>query len=93
MRNEFDNDASWRRSLNAMFGSFHMETPTPGKILETMKRMPRTANKVQDITIAARGDNIACSDDEVLECLRSLYREGKITHRNIGSMDWFLVKK
>ena len=93
MRNEFDNDASWRRSLNGMFRSFHMENCTPGKILEVMRGMKRTANKVEDITIAARCDNIAASDETVLDCLRSLYREGRIEHRNIGSMHWFLVKK
>lgn len=89
---EFDNDASWRRSLNGMFGSFHMENCTPDKILQTMRGMKRTANKVEDITIAARGDNIAASDEQVTECLRSLYKDGKILHKNIGEMHWFIVK-
>ena len=91
--NAFDNDAAWRKSLQGMLGAVRMETCTPGKILETMKGMPRTANKVQDITIAARGDNIACNDETVLDCLRTLYRDGRIEHRNIGEMHFFMVKK
>ena len=93
MRKDFDNDASWRNSFNSMFAALHIQDCTPGKILEVMKGMPRTANKVQDITIAARGDNIRANDEVTLECLRTLYKDGKIEHRNIANLDFFMVKK
>lgn len=89
MRN-FDNDASWRRSLDSIFSGFHIRDCTPAAILETMKHMPRFTNRLEDITIAARSQNIGASDDQVLECLRQLYKDKKIKHRNVGEIDFFI---
>ena len=73
-----DNTGAWRDSLSSIFEGFQMRDCTPGTVLDTMAHMKRAANKLEEITIACRSRNIAASDDLVLECLRELYKDGKI---------------
>ena len=87
---EFDNNAAWRDSLSSIFEGFQMRDCTPGTVLDTMAHMKRATNKLEEITIACRSRNIAASDQQVLECLRSLWKDGKIDHRNIGDRDFFI---
>lgn len=83
-------DDAWRRSLNSMFEGINLRDCTPNTVLETMAHMKRKANRLDDITIAARSRNIAASDEIVLDCLRSLYRDGKIKHREIAGRHLFI---
>ena len=88
----YDNDGAWRRSLTAMFDGIALRDCTPDAILNTMANMPRSSNRLEDITISARTRNIAASDDLVLECLRELYKDGKIKHREIAGRHLFIYQ-
>ena len=88
----YDNDGAWRRSLTSMFDGIGLRDCTPDVILETMKHMPRLSNRLEDITIAARTRNIAASDHQVLDCLRELYKDGKIQHREIAGRHLFIYQ-
>ena len=90
---EFNNDASWKNAFSSMFGAIKMRDCTPATVLETMLTMPRSVNPLVEIVIAARSRNIRASDEEVLDCLRQLYREGKIEHRCVGEKDFFIRPK
>ena len=90
MRN-FDNDASWGNAFRSMFSQLNLRDCTPKAILETLHSMQRASNRLEDITIAARHRNIAASDEIVLDCLRSLYRDGKIKHRSIAGRNLFIL--
>ena len=87
---DFNNDQSWKNAFDSMFSAIRMRDCTPETILETMRTMPRAANRCEDITIAARERNIAANDDTVLDCLRTLYRDGKIQHRQIAGRHLFI---
>ena len=87
---EFNNDASWKNAFDSMFGAIRMRDCTPETILETIDTMPRSSNRCEDITIAARERNIACNDETVLECLRTLYKDGEIQHRCIVERHFFI---
>ena len=89
---EFDNDASWKNSFDSMFSAIKMRDCTPETVLETMERMERLSNRLEDITIAARSRNIAANDENVLECLRELYKDGRIQHREIAGRHLFISK-
>ena len=89
---EFDNDKSWKRSFDSMFSAIKMRDCTPETVLETLNWMQRASNRLEDITIAARNRNIAASDETVLDCLRELYRDGKIEHREIAGRHLFIRK-
>lgn len=86
----FDNESAWKRSLSSMFDGINLRDCTPAAILDTMKHMQRKANRLNDITLAARSRNIAASDESVLECLRTLYAMGKIQHREIAGRHLFI---
>ena len=88
----YDNETAWKRSLSSMFDGINLRDCTPAAILDTMKHMQRKANRLDDITIAARTRNIAASDDNVLDCLRQLYRDGKIGHREIAGRNLYIYK-
>ena len=90
MRNGFDNDAAWRNSLDSIFSAVRIRDCTPETVFETMGNMKRYTNRLEDITIACRSRNIGASDEQVLECLRQLYKDGKIKHRNVGERDFFI---
>ena len=87
---DFDNDAAWAKAFRSMFSALELRDCTPETVLETIEQMPRSANRVEDITIAARSRNIAANDEKVLVCLRTLYRAGKITHRAIADRHFFI---
>ena len=87
---EFDNDASWKKSFDSMFSAIKMRDCTPETGLETMQWMKRVSNRLEDITIAARSRNITANDENVLECLRELYKDGKIQHREITGRHFFI---
>ena len=89
---EFDNNAAWRDSLSSIFEGFQMRDCTPAAVLDTMAHMKRATNKLEEITIACPSRNIAASDEQVIECLRALWKDGKITHRNIGDRDFFIYQ-
>ena len=91
--NEFDNDASWRKSFDSMFGAIKMRDCTPSTVFETMARMQRLSNRLEDITIACRSRNISASDESVLVCLRELYKAGLIEHRQIAGRHLFIYRK
>ena len=86
----FDNESAWKNAFDSMFGAIKMRDCTPETILETMHQMARASNRLQDIVIAARARNIAAGDDSVLECLRTLYKHGKIRHREIAGRHLFI---
>ena len=73
-----------------MFSAIQMRDCTPETVLETMQRMPRLSNRLEDITIAARARNIAANDENVLEYLRELYKNSKIQHREIVGRHFFI---
>lgn len=87
-----DNNDAWHDSLSSIFEGFEMRDCTPDAVLDTMAHMKRTTNQLEEITIACRSRNIAASDDLVLECLRSLWKDSKIAHRNIGDRDFFIYQ-
>ena len=89
---EFDNNAAWRDSLSSIFEGFQMRDCTPDAVLDTMAHMKRATNKLEEITIACRSRNIAASDEQVLECLRELYKDGKIKHREIAGRHLFIYQ-
>ena len=90
---EFDNDASWKKSFDSMFSALKMRDCTPQTVLETMERMQRNSNRLEDITIAARSRNIAANDENVLDCLRELYKDGRIQHREIAGRHFFIYPR
>ena len=80
---ERENELVWSNIFNDMF-SVPKRDCTPAAILETMhaltdllspKRKSRKALTLDDITHHAKIRNIQCTDAEVLDCLRTLYRE------------------
>ena len=87
---DFDNDEAWRRSMHSIFRGIPFRECTPETVLETMRWMERLSNRLEDITIAARARNIAANDESVLECLRSLYKDGLIEHREIAGRHFFI---
>ena len=87
---EFDNDASWKKSFDSMFSAIKKRDCTPETVLETIDRMERISNPLSEIVIAARSRNIAANDENVLECLRELYKNGKIQHREIAGRHFFI---
>ena len=88
----FDNDGAWRKSFDSMFGALKMRDCTPTAVLDTMSKMPRFTNRLEDITIACRSRNIAASDEGVLDCLRSLWKDGKIEPREIADRHFFIYQ-
>lgn len=84
-----DKDGLWHSAFTSMFSALDVQDCTPDAILETMRWMPRASNRLADITIAARTRNIAANDDEVLACLRILYKQGKIAFRDIAGRHFF----
>ena len=88
----FDNESAWKNAFDSMFGAIKMRDCTPETILETMRQMARASNSLQDIVIAARSRNIAASEDTTLQCLRTLYKDGKIQHREIAGRHLFIRK-
>ena len=86
----FDNPSAWKNAFDSMFSAIKMRDCTPETILQTMHQMERASNRLQDIVIAARSRNIAAGDDSVLECLRTLYKDGKIQHREIAGRHLFI---
>lgn len=89
---DFDNNGAWKKAFNSMFGAIGMLDCTPREVLNTMNAMARSSNRLHDIVIACRSRNIAANDDNVLECLRTLYREGKILHREVAERHFFIRK-
>ncbi|MCG9133845.1 hypothetical protein J5I95_19425 [Candidatus Poribacteria bacterium] len=88
----FDNNSAWRDAFDDIFGSLDIRECTPLAILDTIKTMPRASNRLDDIVIAARSRNIAANDDDVLSCLRTLYRDGKIGFREIAGRQFFITQ-
>ena len=89
----FDNERAWKNAFDSMFGAIQMRDCTPETILQTMHEMARASNRLQDIVIAARSRNIAAGDDTTLECLRTLYKQGKIQHRENAGSHLFIRNK
>ena len=50
----YDNDGAWLRSLTSLFDGIAVRDCTPDAILNTMANMPRSSNRLEDITISAR---------------------------------------
>ena len=90
---DFDNDASWKRSFDSMFSALDLRDCTPETVFETMHYMERLSNRLEDITIACRSRNIAANDSTVLKCLRKLYKDGKIEHRNVAGRHFFILPR
>ena len=88
--NDWENDGSWRKSMHSIFRDIDIRDCTPETVLETMRWMERLSNRLEDITIAARTRNITANDENVLECLRELYKDGKIQHREIAGRHFFI---
>ena len=94
------NDFTWSSVFNEMF-RIPPRDCTPAAILDTMhaltemlspKRKARKALTLDDIVHHAKIRNVDCTPDQVLSCLRTLYRERKIRHRAIGEHHRFLVE-
>lgn len=84
------NSETWKTALSSMFDGLQIRDCTPTAILDTLKVMPRSSNKIDAIVFSARQRNIAACDESVLECLRTLYRDGKIGFREIAGYQFFL---
>ena len=88
----FDNNSAWRAAFDDMFSAIDMQDCTPLAILDTLKTMPRTSHRLNEIVIAARSRNIAANDADVLDCLRALFKQGKIDFREIAGRQFFITK-
>lgn len=94
------NDLTWSNVLNDMF-QVPPRDCTPAAILATMhaltemlspKRRQRKALTLEDITHHAKIRNVDCTPEQVLSCLRTLYREKKIRHQRIANNHRFLIE-
>ena len=97
---EKENALVWSNIFNDMFQVPSREC-TPAAILETMKsltemltpkRKERKALTLDDITHHAKIRNVTCTESEVLDCLRTLYRQGEIRHKAIDGNHRFLIE-
>jgi len=84
-------DAHWKATLEGMFSEC---TPpaecTPQLLLSVLQQLPRQTKKLGKIQDACFARNIDNTDEAVLAALRSLYKSGAISHRNIGERDYFI---
>ena len=85
-----DTSAGWRDAFDSMFDAIDMQDCTPSAILATIANMPRTSNRLDDIVIAARMRNIAANDDNTLDALRILFKQGHIAFREIAGRQFFI---
>ena len=97
---ERENDLTWSSVFNDMF-RIPPRDCTPAAILDTMhaltemlspRRKERKALTLDDIVHHAKIRNVDCTPDQVLSCLRQLYRDGEIRHQRIADNHRFLVE-
>ncbi len=85
------NDAHWKATLEGIFSEC---TPpaecTPKLLLWVLQKLPRKTNPLGKIQDACFSRNIDNTEAAVLTALRSLYKSGAISHRNIGDRDYFI---